>query len=89
MAKVPEPFMRGDQGIQIAASIAVWRQWTPCQHHLQGLEQPLGNLEVALIAGLVEGNEYLVGHPAGVAGDPDSEVVVNLGVVHLFHGLLL
>ena len=61
MAKVPESLMRGDQGIRIAASIAGWRQWRPCQHDPEGVQQLLRNLEVALIAGLVECDQDLVG----------------------------
>ena len=87
MAQVPEPLMRGDESIHIAPSIAGWGQWTALQHHLQDLKQRLGNLEVALIAGLMKGDEYLVGQPAGVALDRGSGAVVSLGVAHVFHSL--
>ena len=61
MAKVPESLMRGDQGIRIAASIVDLCQWRPCQHHPEDVQQLLRNFEIALIAGVMERDQDLVG----------------------------
>ena len=46
---------------EIAASIAVWCQWRPCQHHPEDVQQLLRDFEITLIAGLMECDQDLVG----------------------------
>ena len=87
MPQVPEPLMCGDQAASVVAPI--WDCWPACHHHFEDGQQLLGHFEVALIAGVVESNEDLVGQPAGVALRWHSGVVVNLRVAHVFCCLLL
>jgi hypothetical protein len=87
MPQVPEPLMCGDQAASVVAPI--WDCWPACHHHFEDGQQLLGHFEVALIAGVVESNEDLVGQPAGVARGLGIGAVVSLGVAHVSSSLPL
>jgi hypothetical protein len=79
--------MRRDEGLYVAPSIVGWRRGAPCEHHIHDLEQPLGYLEIALVAGVVERDQDFIGQPAGVPLRRGSGVIVGLGVTHVCHSL--
>src|SRR5579862_6974590 len=85
MAQVPKPFMRGNQTLHVAAPRAVGCQRTAGQHHLQDVQQLLGDLEVGLIAGMMERNKDLVRQTPRIAGRPTGSALASgnfLGLVH-------
>jgi hypothetical protein len=51
--------MRRDQGFRVSPAIAV--RGTPRQHHLQELDQVFRDLKIALVAGLMKGDQDFVG----------------------------
>ena len=63
---MPKPLVRGDQTFHIPAARAIWRQGTACQHHLKDMEQLLRNLEIALIASVMERDQDFVGQPPAI-----------------------
>ena len=60
MPQVPEPLVRGDQAFHVASTRAVRRQRPTRQHHFQDVQKLLGDLEVALVAGVMECDQDLV-----------------------------
>jgi hypothetical protein len=67
MSKVPEPLVRCDQRVLVPSPLAAaQRARSPlgCNHCLQDLQKTLRDLEIRLVAGLMEGDQDLVGQPA-------------------------
>jgi hypothetical protein len=60
MAEMPKALVRGDEALHIAPSSDIRRLGSPRQHHLQHAQKLLGNLQIRLIAGVVEGDQDLV-----------------------------
>lgn len=66
MTQVPQPLMRGDKAFHIAPTSAVRRQGTARQHHFKNVEQLLRHLKIALVAGVMERDENLVGQASAI-----------------------
>jgi len=60
MAKVPQPLVGSHQTLHIAAARAIRRQWPAGQHHFQNVQELLRHLKIALVAGMVEGDQNLI-----------------------------
>jgi hypothetical protein len=58
---MPKPFMSGDQAFFGAAISAVWQTGRSVRHELQNIEQLFGDVDLPLIAGVMEGDQDFVG----------------------------
>ncbi len=65
--EVPEPLIGGDEPLHAAPALLVRCRRPPREHELENMEQLLSDLEVLLIAGLVESDQDLVREPARMA----------------------
>ena len=63
MPEGPQPLMRRDEAIQVPSPIAIWVRGCAVYHHPQDAQQFLRHFEVALIAGVVKGDQDLVEQP--------------------------
>ena len=52
--------MRGDEAFHIPTPRPIRGQRSACQHHLQDLKQLFGDLEVTLVAGVMERDQDLI-----------------------------
>jgi hypothetical protein len=64
---MPQPLMCCDKAFHIAPSRAVGGQRTACQHHLEHMQKLFRYFQVALIAGVMKGDQDLVREAAAVA----------------------
>lgn len=74
--------MRGDQGLHGAAPIGLYLARAPREHRFENLEELLRHLKLLLVAGLVEGDQNLVGQAAGItrgfAPNPDLNQLLKI-----------
>ncbi len=68
VAEVPEALMRGDQAFDAFAAVGVGGDGAAGEHAFQDVEELLADFVVALVAGVVEGDENFVRQPAAIAG---------------------
>lgn len=61
VAQVPEPLVRGHQAFHVPPAGPIRSQRPACKHHFQNMKKLFRNLEIPLIAGVVESDQYLVG----------------------------
>jgi len=62
VAQLPEPLVRCHQGFHVVPPSPFVRYgWEAVQRHLQDVQQSFGDLEIGLVAGLMEGDQDLVG----------------------------
>jgi hypothetical protein len=61
VAQMPKALMRGDKAFERAPPILLRRHAPACQHRFKRLEQLLSDHQVLRIAGMVKGDQYLVG----------------------------
>jgi hypothetical protein len=64
---MPEPLVCRNKALHVASPGSVWRQRSARQHHLQHVEKLFRHFQIALIAGMMEGNQDFVREPATVA----------------------
>src|SRR5579875_2185153 len=67
VTQVPKPLVGGYQAFHVPPPAAVRRQRTAGEHHLKHMQQLLGDLKIALIAGLMESDHDFVGEAAAIA----------------------
>jgi hypothetical protein len=60
LPQVPQTLMRSDQAFHVPPPRAAWREGPTRQHHFQNVQQLLGDLEISLIARMMEGYQDLV-----------------------------
>jgi hypothetical protein len=77
MLKLPKPLVRCDQGALVPPSLAAAvgaRSPLGCGRCIQDVQEPLGHFKVRLVAGMMKGDQDLVGQPARMTqhGDPSS-----------------
>jgi hypothetical protein len=68
MAQVPEAFVGGDKAFERAAAILFGGNAAAGQHGLERFEQLFGHYQVLRVAGVMEGDQDLVGQSATMAG---------------------
>src|SRR5215210_8623331 len=59
--------MRRHQAFEVPPAVGVGAGGPARQHHLDDAEEPFGDLEVALVAGVMEGDQDLVRQPSAMA----------------------
>ena len=64
---VPQPLMRGDQARFCAALSTPWPPRRSPHHELQHVQKALCRLDIALIAGMMECDQYVVGKASRIA----------------------
>ena len=77
----PQPLMRRDEVLQVRSSIAIVVRGIAAHHHLQDAQQFLRDFEVALIAGVVKGDQDLVEQPPPGVSRRLRRVIVAWGLL--------
>ena len=67
MPYLPKPFVGGNQAFPVPAIEADWKIGHPHGHEIQDVEHLPGNLDVLLVAGVMEGDQDFVGQAPGIA----------------------
>jgi hypothetical protein len=83
VAQMPEPFMRRDQGFDVPPAIGRGRQ--PRQHRLQQMEQLLRDLELSLVAGMMEGYHDFIRQSPCVARRASAGCLLTIVRISLCH----
>src|SRR4051794_19182682 len=65
---MPKTLVRGDQALHVAPARAVGCYRTARQHHLQNMQELLGHLEIALVAGVMKCDQDLIGETPAIPG---------------------
>jgi len=60
MPQMPKPLVGRDEAFHVAAAGSVRRQWPACQHHLQHMQKLFRHFQIALVAGMMKGNQNFV-----------------------------
>jgi hypothetical protein len=60
MSEVPKPFMGCHQALHVTAAGPIRREGSAGEHHFENVQKLLGNLEIALVARVVKGDQDLV-----------------------------
>ncbi len=67
MPQVPEALMSGDQAFDALAAVGIWRDGSARQHVFEDMQQLLGDFVVALVAGMVEGDQDFIRQATAIA----------------------
>ncbi len=81
VAQMPKALMRRNQALNAFAAVGIRRHGSAGEHGFQNMEQLLGNLIIALVAGMVEGEQDFIGQPAAVAWRTRAGFGGNIGSV--------
>ena len=60
MLKMPEPLMSCDKAFHVAPPVPVGGQGAACQHHFKHMQKLFPHFQVALVAGVMKGNQNFV-----------------------------
>ncbi len=58
---MPKPLMGGNQALNALAAVGIGGDGAAGEHVFEYVQKLLGNLKIALVAGMVKGNEDLIG----------------------------